>query len=55
MKNLSKGMINVSPIGRACSQAERDAFEQHDKEAKIRPEMVKHLQVRVFFEKKEKL
>ncbi len=25
------GMINVSPIGRNCSQAERDAFEVYDK------------------------
>ena len=38
-------MINVSPIGRACSQSERDAFEQHDKSANIRPKMVEHLKV----------
>jgi len=38
-----KGMINVSPIGRACSQTERDAFEQHDKTANVRPKMVEHL------------
>lgn len=38
-----KGMINCSPIGRACSQEERDAFEQHDKKTNIRPDMVKHL------------
>lgn len=25
------GMLNVSPIGRNCSQAERDAFEEYDK------------------------
>lgn len=25
------GMINVSPIGRSCSQQERDEFEQYDK------------------------
>ena len=25
------GMINVSPIGRNCSQEERDAFEIYDK------------------------
>ena len=41
-----KGMINVSPIGRACSQSERDAFEQHDKKTNIRPDMVQHLKVR---------
>lgn len=26
------GLINVSPIGRNCSQEERDAFEVFDKE-----------------------
>ena len=30
------GMLNVSPIGRNCSQEERDAFEVYDKEANIR-------------------
>ena len=25
------GMINVSPIGRNCSQEERDEFEKYDK------------------------
>ena len=30
------GMINVSPIGRNCSQVERDEFEQYDKKANIR-------------------
>lgn len=25
------GMLNISPIGRNCSQAERDAFEEFDK------------------------
>merc|ERR1712037_1095088 len=40
---LRKGMINVSPIGRQCSQAERDAFDQMDKTAKIRPAMVSSL------------
>lgn len=29
------GMINVSPIGRNCSQEERDAFEIYDKVIKI--------------------
>ena len=42
---IRKGMINVSPIGRACSQTERDAFEQHDKTANVRPKMVEHLKV----------
>jgi phosphomannomutase len=30
------GMLNVSPIGRNCSQEERDEFEQYDKEALVR-------------------
>ena len=30
------GMLNVSPIGRNCSQEERDAFEVYDKEAGVR-------------------
>ncbi|KAL2925785.1 Phosphomannomutase [Bienertia sinuspersici] len=34
------GMINVSPIGRNCSQEERDEFEKFDKVHKIRETMV---------------
>lgn len=34
------GMLNVSPIGRNCSQEERDEFEQYDKVQNIRPKMV---------------
>lgn len=30
------GMLNVSPIGRNCSQEERDEFERYDKEAGVR-------------------
>lgn len=30
------GMINVSPIGRNCSQEERDNFEAYDKHAGVR-------------------
>lgn len=30
------GMLNVSPIGRNCSQEERDQYEEYDKEAGIR-------------------
>ena len=36
-------MVNISPIGRNCSKEERDAFEEYDKEAKIRPTMVEDL------------
>ena len=38
------GMLNVSPIGRNCSQTERDEFERYDKQAQIREKMVKVLQ-----------
>jgi len=34
------GMINVSPIGRNCSQEEREEFEKYDKVHNIRPKMV---------------
>ena len=34
------GMINVSPVGRNCSQDERDAFEAYDKVHGVRAEMV---------------
>jgi len=37
------GLINVSPIGRNCSQAERDAFELYDKEHNIRAAFVEAL------------
>lgn len=40
------GMLNISPIGRNCSQAERDAFEEYDKEHKVRRGMIEHLQKR---------
>ena len=41
---LRNGMINISPIGRNCSQEERDDFEQYDKEHKIRATMIKELE-----------
>ncbi|KAK9835014.1 hypothetical protein WJX81_004615 [Elliptochloris bilobata] len=34
------GMLNVSPIGRNCSQEERDEFERFDKGAGVRKTMV---------------
>ncbi|XP_024992589.1 phosphomannomutase [Cynara cardunculus var. scolymus] len=37
------GMINVSPIGRNCSQEERDEFEKYDKVHNIRAKMVEVL------------
>ena len=33
-------MINVSPVGRNASQAERDEFEKWDKENNCRPKMI---------------
>ncbi len=40
------GMLNVSPIGRNCSQQERDDFEVYDKEHGVRKTMVETLQAR---------
>ncbi|KAG5886979.1 hypothetical protein JTB14_006621 [Gonioctena quinquepunctata] len=37
------GMLNISPVGRSCSQEERDAFEKYDKEHHIRQTMIKSL------------
>ncbi|XP_058082974.1 phosphomannomutase isoform X2 [Magnolia sinica] len=34
------GMLNVSPIGRNCSQEERDEFENYDKVHNVRTKMV---------------
>ena len=39
------GMLNVSPIGRNCSQEDRDDFEEYDKVAGVRERLVKVLQV----------
>ncbi|XP_038066927.1 phosphomannomutase-like [Patiria miniata] len=38
-----KGMINFCPVGRSCSQAERQQFSDLDQKEHIREEMVKHL------------
>ena len=37
------GLINVCPVGRSCSQAERDQFAEYDKEHHIRENFVKDL------------
>ena len=37
------GMINISPIGRNCSQEERDEFEQYDKGTNVRKQFVEAL------------
>ena len=38
------GMLNVSPIGRNCSQEERDEFEKYDHEHNIRKTFIKTLE-----------
>ncbi|RZC43322.1 PMM domain containing protein [Asbolus verrucosus] len=38
-----QGMINISPIGRSCSQEERDSFEKFDKEFQVRKTMIEAL------------
>jgi len=39
-----KGMFNVSPIGRDCSQQEREDFERYDKNVNVRGTFVKVLE-----------
>ena len=38
------GMLNVSPIGRACSQEERDHFEVYDNLHNVRKTMIENIQ-----------
>ncbi|XP_042860634.1 phosphomannomutase-like [Penaeus japonicus] len=38
------GLINVCPVGRSCSQEERDQFGEYDKEHHIREQFVKALE-----------
>jgi len=37
------GMMNISPIGRNCSKEERNAFEDFDKTANVRPKFIEAL------------
>eukprot|EP01064_Diplonema_japonicum_P027133 TRINITY_DN3895_c0_g1_i1.p2 TRINITY_DN3895_c0_g1~~TRINITY_DN3895_c0_g1_i1.p2 ORF type:complete len:254 (+),score=85.29 TRINITY_DN3895_c0_g1_i1:55-816(+) len=41
---LRNGMVNISPIGRNCSQSERDEFEKYDMEHNVRKPMVAALE-----------
>jgi len=41
---LRQSMLNISPIGRNCSQHERDAFEEYDKIHHIRRNMITTLE-----------
>lgn len=34
------GMLNIYPIGRACSQEEREEFEQYDQKTQLRQQMI---------------
>lgn len=38
------GMLNISPVGRACSQTEREEFEKFDKIHHYREEMIRKIQ-----------
>lgn len=40
---LRNGMINISPIGRSCSQVERDEFDEWDKIHKCREQMIQKI------------
>ncbi|XP_044253705.1 phosphomannomutase [Tribolium madens] len=40
------GMLNISPVGRSCSQEERESFEKYDKEFNIRQTMIEALKKR---------
>ncbi|KAL1452943.1 hypothetical protein WDU94_007125 [Cyamophila willieti] len=37
------GLINVSPVGRSCTQEERNAFEKYDKEHHVRQTLIDKL------------
>jgi phosphomannomutase len=41
---LRNGMFNVSPIGRNCSQDERDAFEHYDQQHQVRAKLIARMQ-----------
>ena len=41
---LRSGLINISPIGRNCSQKEREEFAQYDAEHNIRQKMIQYLE-----------
>ena len=40
------GMINISPIGRACNQKEREEFEAYDNKYNIRKNMINNIQTK---------
>jgi phosphomannomutase len=40
---MRNGMMNISPIGRNCTQAQRDEFERYDNKEHVREIMIKNL------------
>ena len=40
---LRTGLINVSPIGRSCSQLEREEFNEYDSKYKYREKLIEHI------------
>jgi phosphomannomutase len=44
---LRSGLLNICPIGRECSQQEREEFEQYDKIHHIREEIVSELKLKL--------
>lgn len=40
------GLINVCPVGRSCSQKEREEFNNYDKKHQIREKFIRHLESR---------
>ena len=44
---LRTGLLNICPIGRTCSQKEREEFEEYDKKHKVRERIVDQLSLRL--------
>lgn len=42
---VRNGMINISPIGRSCSQEEREQFNEYDNKHNVRKSIVRELKV----------
>jgi len=44
---LRTGLLNICPVGRTCSQREREEFEEYDKKHKVRERIVDQLSLRL--------
>jgi phosphomannomutase len=44
---LRTGLLNICPVGRTCSQKEREEFEEYDKKHKVRERIVNQLSLRL--------